>query len=122
MKTLINKIKEMFNKPRLDKREILELISLEAWRFEPDWGGGERQNFCMDIPYKGGHIYLMVFVRFELQENYLSVYNDPIDEPDYSVHVFDFDFELWSKNGDLIENLITIDEIKQALSPIEIIN
>lgn len=122
MKKLINKIKEVFNKPKFDKKEILELIMMEASMFEPDWIDGKKQSFAIETPYKGGFIYLRVYVKVEFKESYFVIYNDPIHEPEYSIFILDSDFELWDKHGSQIENIITIDEIKQALSPIEIIN
>lgn len=122
MKKLIKKIKEIFTKPSYDKEEVLQLIMLEASSFQPDLTDECRENFCKRIPYRGGYIHLDIDTRVKVLSDYLSVYNDPTDEPSYSVHVFDFSIELWNKHQALIEHDITVDEIRKALSFIEIYN
>lgn len=132
MKKLINKIKKVFKKPSYNEDEVLkifitppynedevlELIQIEALSFSPDLIDGDQKHESR-IPYRNGFIDLSFRIKVYIEDRYLSVYEDPVDELVYEVLIVDFDVKLYDQDGHEILHQIDDNLIEKALAPIE---
>lgn len=118
MKSIINKIKKVFKKPSYNEDEVLELIKIEAYSFSPDLIDGV-QNYHTEIPYRNGFIDLSFRIKVYIEDRYLSVYSDPVEELVYEVLIVGFDVKLYDQDGYEILHQIDDSLIEKALAPIE---